>query len=450
MHGERQIYSSLIDEWALSDTHTLPPAVDVAVIGGGIVGCSAAYFLARAGLSVAVFEKGRIAGEQSGRNWGWVRQQGRSPVELPCMMRSLQLWLELREELGDIGFRQGGSLYLARDAAELAQLEQWLSVAREHDLDTRLLRAGELAAVLRTDARRWSGALYTPSDARAEPSRAAPAFARAAKRRGAQIFSHCAVRGIDRVAGRIQGVITERGRVAASMVVCAGGVWTSSFCRSMGIAFPQLTVLGTVARTAPTREILAGEAWCPAIAIRRRADGGYTVAHGGSFLHSMTPSTLRHVRKFWPALRQDHESIRVRVGWGFFEALRTPAKWGMNEVSPFERQRMLDPKPEKQVLQQMRAALEQWFPEIAPAAFVESWGGMIETSPDVLPVISHVDGPEGFLVASGFSGHGFGIGPGAGKLIADMVRGVGDRDEVRAFRLQRFFDGSQIRPGPSL
>ena len=183
MHGERQIYSSLIDEWALSDTHTLPPAVDVAVIGGGIVGCSAAYFLARAGLSVAVFEKGRIAGEQSGRNWGWVRQQGRSPVELPCMMRSLQLWLELREELGDIGFRQGGSLYLARDAAELAQLEQWLSVAREHDLDTRLLRAGELAAVLRTDARRWSGALYTPSDARAEPSRAAPAFARAAKRR---------------------------------------------------------------------------------------------------------------------------------------------------------------------------------------------------------------------------------------------------------------------------
>ena len=98
----------------------------------------------------------------------------------------------------------------------------------------------------------------------------------------------------------------------------------------------------------------------------------------------------------------------------------------------------------------MRAALERWFPEIAPAAFVESWGGMIEASPDVLPVISHVDGHEGFLVASGFSGHGFGIGPGAGKLIADMVRDVADRNEVRAFRLQRFFDGSPIRPGPSI
>jgi glycine/D-amino acid oxidase-like deaminating enzyme len=450
MSGEQQVASNLTDEWAWKDAHVLPDVVDVAIIGGGIVGCSAAYFLAREGLRVAVFEKGRIAGEQSGRNWGWVRQQGRSPAELPLMMRSLRLWLELREQLGDIGFRQGGSLYLAQDESHLAELEAWLTVAREHRLDTRLLDRQELAAVLRTGGRHWSGALYTASDARAEPNRAAPAIARAAQRFGAQVFSQCAVRGIDRAAGRLQGVITERGRVAASTVVCAGGAWTSSFCRSIGITFPQLTVLGTVARTASTREILDGEAWCPAIAIRRRADGGYTVAHGGSFLHSLTPDTLRNALKFWPALRQDRDSIRVRLGSEFFAALRAPSKWGMDEVSPFERCRMLHPEPEKQVLQQVRAALERWFPEIAPAPFVESWGGMIETSPDVLPVISQVDGHDGFLVASGFSGHGFGLGPGAGKLIADMVRGVADRDEVRAFRLQRFFDGSPIRPGPSI
>ncbi len=450
MYGEQQVDSSLIDEWACSDARALPGSVDVAIIGGGIVGCSAGYFLAREGLRVALFEKGRIAGEQSGRNWGWVRQQGRSPIELPMMMRSLQLWLELREELGDIGFAQGGSLYLAEDATQLAGLGEWLSVAREHALDTRLLNRTELAAVLRTNERRFKGALYTASDARAEPSRAATAIARAAQRRGVQIFTHCAVRGIDRAAGRVQGVITERGRVAASTVVCAGGAWTSSFCRSIGINFPQLTVLGTVARTAPTREILDGEAWCPAIAIRRRADGGYTVAHGGSFLHSLTPSTLRHARKFWPALVQDHHSIRVRLGREFFTALSTPASWGMDEVSPFERQRILHPEPEKQVLKQMRAALQRCFPEIAPAPFVETWGGMIESSPDVLPVISPVAGHEGFLVASGFSGHGFGIGPGAGKLIADMVRGVADRNEVHSFRLQRFFDGSPIRPGPSI
>jgi glycine/D-amino acid oxidase-like deaminating enzyme len=446
--GEQQVDPSPTDEW--SEARVLPGAVDVAILGGGIVGCSAAYFLAREGLRVALFEKGRIAGEQSGRNWGWVRQQGRSPIELPLMMRSLRLWLELRDELGDIGFVQGGSLYLAQDEVRLAELEGWLSVAREHGLDTRLLDAQQLGTVLRTDDRRWAGALHTASDARAEPSRAAPAIARAAQRRGAQIFSHCAVRGIDRVAGRVQGVITERGRVGASTVVCAGGAWTSSFCRSIGIAFPQLAVLGTVARTAPSREILQGEAWCPAIAIRRRADGGYTVAHGGSFLHSLTPSTVRYARPFWPSFMADRHSIRVRLDAGFFDALRTPSSWTMDEVSPFERQRILHPQPESRVLRQLRAALEHWFPEIAPAAFVETWGGMIESSPDVLPVISPVEGCDGFLVASGFSGHGFGIGPGAGKLIAEMIRGVADSNEVRAFRLQRFFDGSPIRPGPSI
>jgi glycine/D-amino acid oxidase-like deaminating enzyme len=313
-----------------------------------------------------------------------------------------------------------------------------------------MLDASALAQVLRTDTRRFHGALYTASDARAEPSRAVPAIARAAQRSGARIFGHCAVRGVERAAGRVQGVVTERGRVAAQIVVCAGGAWTGRFCRSMGIEFPQLAVLGTVARTAPAREILAGEAWCPAIAIRRRADGGYTVAHGGSFLHSLAPDTLRHARKFWPAFLQGRDSIRVRLGTGFFEALRTPSRWAMDEVSPFERQRMLNPQPESRVLRQLHAALARCFPEIATAGFVETWGGMIEASPDVLPVISRVDGHEGFMVASGFSGHGFGIGPGAGKLIADMVRGVADRDEERSFRLQRFFDGSPIRPGPAI
>ena len=104
---------------------------DIVIIGGGIIGCSAAYFLARQGVAVALFEKGRIAGEQSGRNWGWVRQQGRSPVELPLMIRSLGHWQELPRDLGqDIGFRQGGSLYLAEDAVQLSELSEWLEVAR--------------------------------------------------------------------------------------------------------------------------------------------------------------------------------------------------------------------------------------------------------------------------------------------------------------------------------
>ena len=129
----------------------------------------------------------------------------------------------------------------------------------------------------------------------------------------------------------------------------------------------------------------------------------------------------------------------MRLGFGreFFRALALPRRWDLDAPSPFERERVLDPAPEPALLGQMQDALRQWHPEIADAPFVESWGGMIETSPDVLPIISAVDGLPGFYVATGFSGHGFGIGPGAGRLVADMVSGTADPAVLPAFRLGR-------------
>ena len=452
MTGEQQVHRHSGDQWTWSAaTNPIPSSADVVVVGGGIVGVSTAYFLARKGVSVALFEKGRIAGEQSGRNWGWVRQQGRSPIELPLMMQSLGVWQGLSAELGeDVGFRQSGSLYLAETPTELEALAEWLPVARAHGLDTRMLSTSALDEVLRPDGVKWAGAMYTASDGRAEPNRASAAIARGAARAGARIFTSCAVRGIERAAGRVGAAVTEHGVVATRAVVSAGGAWTRLFCGSLGVTVPQLTVLGSVARTAPADQVLAGEAWSPRVAIRRRADGGYTVAHGGSFLHSITPATFRFAGKFLPALRQGHGSTRLTIGGEFFRALVTPARWRLDVPSPFERERVLDPLPEPRVLAQVRAALQRWFPAIASAPFVETWGGMIETSPDVLPIISRVEGLEGFHVATGFSGHGFGIGPGAGKLIADLVTGAAGADEVSAFRLSRFFDGSPIRPGPAI
>ncbi|MGH8864394.1 MAG: NAD(P)/FAD-dependent oxidoreductase [Burkholderiales bacterium] len=452
MSGEQQIPKTATDQWAWSAAdNPIPRSADVVIIGGGIVGCSAAYYLARQGVSVALFEKGRVAGEQSGRNWGWVRQQGRSPIELPLMMQSLRLWQDLQQDLGeDLGFRQGGSLYLAEDSTQLAELGEWLTVADTHGLDTRLLSGRELDPVLKSDGAKWAGAMYTASDARAEPSRAAPAIARGAVRAGARLISNCAVRGIEPAAGRVRAVVTEHGIVAAPAVVCAGGAWTRQFCGSLGITVPQLTVLGTVARTAAAAQLLEGEAWSPRVAIRRRADGGYTVAHGGSSLHELTPATLRFAVKFFPALKQGYKSLRLHVGREFFKGLLEPSRWSLDAPSPFERERVLNPAPEPRVLRQIREGLRMCFPEIADVPFVESWGGMIETSPDVLPIISRVENLEGFFIATGFSGHGFGIGPGAGRLIGDMLRGTADADELSAFRLGRFFDGSPIRPGPAI
>src|SRR5262249_26422109 len=143
----------------------LPARVDVVVIGGGIIGTSTAFFLAQKGVAVALCEKGHIAGEQSGRNWGFCRQQGRDPRELPLIIESLRVWRSLDRTIeGDTGFRQAGSVYVAEDEKEAAAQERWLEYAHPYQLDTRVVSGQELAALLPGAARTWRRALHTASD----------------------------------------------------------------------------------------------------------------------------------------------------------------------------------------------------------------------------------------------------------------------------------------------
>ena len=427
----------------------LPESADAVVIGGGIVGCATAYFLAKRGISVLLCEKGRIAGEQSGRNWGWVRQQGRDPAEMPMIMDSLRIWRGLKAETGeDFGFHQGGSLYLARDQADLEADAKWLPTAEQFQLDTRLIDGRELGGLLEGAEGRWAGALYTPSDGRGEPTLAAPALARAAARLGAVVATNCAVRGLELSAGRVSAAVTERGRVRTSTVVCAAGVWTSLFCGNLGIIVPQLKTRGSVMRTAPAPEILGGQASSKGVTVRRRQDGGYSVAHGGASEHPIVPDSFRFFGLFLPALRAHRKKLRLGAGGCFFEEWKLPRRWSLDGESPFEATRVLDPKPNARILAEARRNLARDFPELAGVAIAESWAGMIEASPDVRPIISTVDGIEGLIVSTGYSGHGFGIGPGAGRATAELAAGDTPAMDLTPFRLSRFFDGTPIEPGP--
>jgi glycine/D-amino acid oxidase-like deaminating enzyme len=123
--------------------------VDVVVVGAGIVGCATAYYLARRGVRVAVVERAGVAGGQSRKNWGFVRQQGRDPLEVPLVMEANRIRRGLEQELGaDVEWVQGGNLALAADGARMARFEEWLPVAREFGLETRLLRPRDLASVV--------------------------------------------------------------------------------------------------------------------------------------------------------------------------------------------------------------------------------------------------------------------------------------------------------------
>ncbi len=427
----------------------LPARADVVIVGGGIIGTSTALFLAQKGVSAVLCEKGPIAGEQSSRNWGWCRKMGRDPREIPLIIESLQLWQGMNDMVeADTGFRQSGIMYLAETEAELGQFEAWLEHARQYQLDTRVIGRAEAAQLMPGLTGNWTGALYTASDGKAEPQRAAPAIAEAARRRGAAIVTGCAVRGIEAQGGRVAAAVTERGRIACDSIVLAGGAWSRLFCGNFGIELPQLKVLATVMRTEPLEGGPEISASGGLFGFRKRMDGGYTVATLGVRTIDLVPDHFRLFFEYLPAVRLHWKKLRFRVGGRWVDEWRRPRHWGLDEPSPFEAVRVLDPEPDRFVVNRARAATAEAFPVFRNAVVAESWGGMIDVMPDAVPVISPVESLPGFFIATGFSGHGFGIGPGAGKLVADMVAGDPTMVDPTPFRLSRFTDGSNPRPHP--
>jgi glycine/D-amino acid oxidase-like deaminating enzyme len=446
--GERDVPSKILNRAEgqkmaprvdrISQTSDLPAKVDVVVIGGGIVGASTALFLAERGVSVALCEKGRIAGEQSSRNWGWCRKMGRDPAEIPLAVESLRLWEGMAARTAaDVGFRQSGILYLCEDPKEAAKHEEWLAHARAFQIDSRLIGSDEIDRLLPGSGRRWLAALYTPTDGRAEPEKATSAIANAALRHGAAVLQHCAVRGIETTAGRVSGVVTETGPVACGQVVLAGGAWSRLFCGNLGIRFPQLKILGSVMRTGPIEggpeyAVGAGD-----FAFRKRLDGGYTIAQRNANIAEIVPDSFALFFDFAPGLAKQWHELRLRLGHRFVEEWRMPRRWALDDVTPFETTRVLDPEPSHAVLEEGRRNLIESFAAFRDMKIVERWAGFIDVTPDGVPVISGVPSLPGFFIASGFSGHGFGIGPGAGHLVADLVTGKTPIVDPRPFRYER-------------
>ncbi|HXO03140.1 MAG TPA: FAD-binding oxidoreductase, partial [Stellaceae bacterium] len=297
-------------------------------------------------------------------------------------------------------------------------------------------------------SKKWAGALYTPSDGKGEPQLAAPAIANAARRAGATILTHCAVRGVETAGGRISGVVTEKGRIACQSVVLAGGAWSRLFCGNLGVELPQLKVLGSVMRTekldgGPETSASGGR-----FGYRKRMDGGYTVSTLGVRTIDIVPDSFRLAMDYMPAMRVHWKKLRFRFGSRFAEEWRMKRRWSLDEATPFEAVRTLDPVADPVILDRARESIGESFPAFRNVKIAETWGGMMDVMPDAIPVISAVDTVPGFFIATGFSGHGFGIGPGAGRLVADMVAGGPTLVDPTPFRLARFSDGSNPRPHP--
>ncbi len=429
-----------------------PARTAVVVIGAGVIGIATALELTERGIDVVVVEKGDVAGEQSSRNWGWCRQMGRDPREIPLILESLQLWRGMNKRVNsETGFRQCGIVYLSETGDKLAAKESWYRThAVPHRLNTRMVGPDEIAQLVPGSAHSWAGAMYTSDDGLAEPFIAVPAMARAVQSKGGKVITRCAARGFETTGGRVSAVVTERGTIKTDSVVLAGGYWSKRFLNNAGLRLPQAGVVNSVMRTAPldtgNERIFSGGKF----AVRKRLDGGFTVTHNHLSVADITLSSVSQFFDFLPAFRLDRKGLRLRLGKRFIEEARLPRRWALDAVSPFEMVRVLDPEPVLAILDEAQSALQNTFPAFRSMIIVERWAGLIDATPDAVPVIDRIDSVPGLFVAAGFSGHGFGLGPGAGKLMAEIVVGEKPCVDPTPFRYSRFIDGTKLTPTTGL
>ncbi len=416
----------------------LPDSADAVVIGGGVIGAFTAYYLARRGIKVALLEKGRIGAEQSSRNWGWCRQQNRDARELPIATNSLDLWEKFAADTGeDTGFRRCGLLYLSNDEAELEAWARWGTFARSVGVTTHMLDTAQASERGQASGRSWKGGVFSPSDGTADPSRAAPAVARSIIALGGSVHQHCAARGIERTAGRLSAVVTEKGTVRTPVAIMAGGAWASSFCRQLDVRFPQASIRSSILSVSGT-ENLPDALHTANISITKRGDGGYTLAISGRGRVDPTPQLIRFAPQFLPMFLRRWRSLAPGGAEGWRSGHETLARWRLDTPTPMEGMRILDPAPDQSTVALTYRRACELLPSLAKSHVTAAWAGYIDSTPDGVPGIGEIESVPGFILAAGFSGHGFGIAPGAGHMIASLVTGTGHLVDPKPYHPNRF------------
>lgn len=410
----------------------VPEAVDVVVIGAGIVGAAAAYQLAKRGLSVAIIDKGGVGGEQSSRNWGFVRQQGRDPLELPLASAASVMWGGLEAELdADIEWRRGGNLALAPDEATAGEYEDWLGVSKEAGIETELVSRSRVQSLVPGMQGDWKAAMYTASDGQADPMKATVAFVNAAKRYDARVLTHCTVESVEVDGDRVTGVRTSAGHIRTSRVVVAAGIWSHRLLKDIGLRLPQRVVRQTVVRTAPVPQFSSVGVWAAdVLSFRQATNGSLILSLGGVSDVCVGLGSLHHALKFTPVYLRNRSKFRITVGGlttGAAKDFRASRSFQLASTEPIDRD-----------VAMCLDRLQMWFPALARPDVEDAWSGYIDGTPDTLPVIESSTEFEGLVIATGFSGHGFALGPIVGQIVGELLGDGHTQFDIDHMRLARF------------
>ncbi|WP_158744453.1 FAD-binding oxidoreductase [Acidisphaera sp. L21] len=376
---------------------------DVVVVGAGISGAATAYNLAMSGVSVTLIDRWGPAAMASGWTLAGVRQSGRHAAELPLAQAAVADWEGLAETLdAPTHYTQQGNLRLARTEAHLAQLTAMVAGQRDAGLDLVMLDQAALHDRAPAIAPDVLGASFCATDGHADPHATVAAFVAAAERAGAVLRFGEAVVAIETEAGRVSAVRTTGGRIACGGVVLATGVMGNALLAPLGLSVPMVPRAVTLLRTAPVAPVLAqvvgiADASC---AGRQEVDGRFRFTGAGAPF----TGTLDFPQGAWIGDRRVGPRLMPKVG----------------DVAR---------------IAQMFGAL---VPATLDATLDESWVGLIDSTPDALPVIEAPAAVPGLVLGMGFSGHGFCLGPVTGRILAALAREEPPNLPIDAFRLKRF------------
>lgn len=373
----------------------MPEKADMVIIGGGVMGCAIAYNLAKEGLKPVVIEKADIGGEASGSNGGGVRQSARNLKEMPLAMESIQIYGQLHDELGmDVEYVREGNLRLCTSEEELETMRQAIINQRESGLELTLLDRQQVLELNPYVGEKVIGASYCATDGHVNPFLVTYGYYLKAKSLGARFFTHEAVNEILMQKGKVAGVVTDKQQIATDLVVDAAGIAGRKVANMVGLDIPMRPIFS---------EALITEAYPPLFK--------QMIGHAkGLFYGRQT----QHGSFFWGGFVGTEQFI-YREGKPLF-----------HYIGPAISQMVID-----------------YFPVLKNVNVIRMWSGLIAQMSDAIPVLGYTSEVPGFVFATGFSGHGFGLAPVIGRLISELIMDCQTSIPINDFCYGRFHKGAE-------
>lgn len=371
----------------------MPNKADAVIIGGGVVGNAIAYNLAKEGLKPVVIEKSDIGGEASGANGGGVRQSARNLKEMPMAMESIRLYGNLHEELGmDVEYVRGGNLRLCTSEEELETMRTSVENQKSVGLDLEMLDRKQILDINPFVGEKVIGASFCPTDGHVNPFLVTYGFFKRAKSLGATYHTQEEVTDIRLKKGKVTAVITDKTVFETDLVVNAAGIAGRKIANMVGIDLPMKPVFSEALITDPFSPLFK-----------------QMVGHAKGLFYG-------------------RQTVHGPFFWGGFAGTETFIHQGGKPLFHF-----IGPTISRMVI--------DFFPILKDVHVIRTWSGLIAQMSDGIPVLCLVDEVPGFVLATGFSGHGFGLAPVIGRLISELIMDCGVSIPINDFCYSRFHRG---------